>query len=136
LNLNIIVTSSILLILYKLIVSLILFLLIRWIKKIWHIFSLIGSSLLSISLIDIYSWEFISWIKDTSIYKWYADLFSKTEIISNKKEDIPSRMSTINENSNENKTNSERSSRIIEWINRDSEKTKVNNSRNFKSRRI
>jgi len=126
LNLNIIVTSSNLLILYKLIVSLILFLLIRWIKKyslvkkIWHIFSLIGSSLLSISLIDIYSWEFISWIKDTSIYKWYADLFSKTERISNKKEDIPSRMSTINENSNENKTNSERSSRIIEWINRDS----------------
>jgi len=110
-----------------------LFLLIRWIKKyslvkkIWHIFSLIGSSLLSISLIDIYSWDFISWIKDTSIYKWYADLFSKTEIISNQKEDILSRMSTINENSNENKTNSERSSRIIEWINRDSEKTKVNN---------
>ena len=132
-NLNIIVTSSILLILYKLIVSIILFLLIRWIKqyslvkKLWHIFSLIGNALLGFTLIDIYSWDVISWIKDTSIYKWYADLFSKTEIISNQKEDIPSRMSTINENSNENKTNSERSSRIIEWINRDSEKTKVNN---------
>ena len=70
--------------------------------------------------------DIISWIKDTSIYKWYFDLFSKTDIISNKKEDIPSRLNEINKNSIENKTNSERNSRIIEWINRDSEKTKVN----------
>lgn len=119
-------------------------LLIRYIKKyslirkLWHIFSIIGNTLLGFTLIDIYSLDIISWIKETQIYKWYADLFSKTEIISNKKEDIPSRMTTINENSNENKTNSERSSRIIEWINRDSEKTKVNdlevlNQEEFKS---
>jgi len=106
-------------------------LLIKWIKKyslvkkLWHVFSIIGNALLGFTLIDIYSWDVISWIKDTSIYKWYADLFYKTDIISNKKEDIPSRMSEINQNSNENQTNSQRSSRIIEWINRDSEKTKV-----------
>ena len=34
-------------------------------------------------------------------------------------------MREINQNSNENQTNSQRNSRIIEWINRDSEKTKV-----------
>lgn len=108
-------------------------LIIKWIRKysliqkLWHIFSLIGNALLGFTLIDIYSWDVISWIKETSIYKWYSDLFYKEDIISNKKEDIPSRLNEINKNSNENQTNSERSSRIIEWINRDSEKTKVNN---------
>lgn len=59
--------------------------LIKWIKKyslvkkLWHIFSVIGSTLLGFSLIDIYSWDIISWIKDTSIYKWYFELFYKIE---------------------------------------------------------
>lgn len=39
-------------------------------------------------------------------------------------------MSEINQNSNENQTNSQRNSRIIEWINRDSEKTKVDDLSN------
>lgn len=49
------------------------------IKKLWHIFSLIGTSLFGLSLIDIYSLDFISWIRDTSIYKWYYKLI-ETEI--------------------------------------------------------
>jgi len=54
---------------------------IKWIRnyslipKLWHIFSLIGSTLLGFSLIDIYYWDVITWIKDTSIFKWYAELF-------------------------------------------------------------
>jgi len=105
--------------------------LIKWIRKyslitkFWHIFAIIGNTLLGISIIDIYSWDVISWIKDTSIYRWYSQLFSTPDIITKTKEDIPSRMSEINQNSNENQTNSQRNSRIIEWINRDSEKTKV-----------
>jgi len=105
--------------------------LIKWIRKyslvrkFWHIFAIIGNTLLGISIIDIYSWDIISWIKDLSVYKWYSELFSTPDINSNRKEDIPSRMSEINQNSNENQTNSQRNSRIIEWINRDSEKTKV-----------
>lgn len=109
-------------------------LIIRWINKyslvnkFWHIFSLLANTLLGFTLIDIYALDVISWIKDTSIYRWYSELFSTPDIITNKeaKEDIPSRMSETNQNSNENQTNSQRSSRIIEWINRDSEKTKVN----------
>ena len=121
-------------------------LIIRWInkyslvKKFWHIFSLLANTLLGFTLIDIYALDVISWIKDTSIYRWYSELFSTPDIITNKeaKEDIPSRMSEINQNSNENQTNSQRNSRIIEWINRDSEKTNVNdeevlNQEEFKS---
>jgi len=61
-------------------------LLIKWIrkyslvKKLWHIFAIIGNSLLGFSLFDLYSLDVISWIKDTSIYKWYDDLFSKPEL--------------------------------------------------------
>ena len=119
-------------------------LIIKWIRKyslvrkFWHIFSLIGNALLGFTLIDIYAFDVISWIKDSSIYRWYSDLFSTPDIISNKeaKVDIPSRLSEINQNSNENQTNSQRNSRIIEWINRDSEKNKSKWWRSFKSRRI
>lgn len=58
---------------------------IRWIKKysliakIWHIFNIISSFLLGFSLIDIYYWDVITWIKDTSIFKWYAELFYKVD---------------------------------------------------------
>ena len=79
-------------------------LIIRWInkyslvKKFWHIFSLLANTLLGFTLIDIYALDVISWIKDTSIYRWYSELFSTPDIITNKeaKEDIPSRMSEIN----------------------------------------
>jgi hypothetical protein len=48
----------------------------------WHLFNIIASALLGVSLIDIYSIEVISWIKDTQIYKWINDLISsKPDII-------------------------------------------------------
>ena len=99
---------------------------IRWIKKyslvkkLWHIFSLIGSSLLSISLIDIYSWDFISWIKETSIYKWYFDLFSKTELpheISSKNSINISKGTSIETNGLQ--TESEINNRINKWFNKE-----------------
>jgi len=99
-------------------------LIIRWIKKyslakkLWHIFSLIGSSLLSISLIDIYSWDFISWIKETSIYKWYSDLFiwSKNEIKSTEIKDISSISKTNWEETEINQNNRRDNRSIIEKI--------------------
>lgn len=69
---------------------------IRWIKKyslitkIWHIFNIISSALLGISLIDIYYWDVISWIKETSIFKWYAELFSKVSIETNSSPNVDS----------------------------------------------
>jgi 5'-deoxynucleotidase YfbR-like HD superfamily hydrolase len=77
-------------------VTLITFL-IKWIKnsslveKLWYIFSLIGNTLLGFSLIDIYSLDFINWIKDTSVYKWYIELFSESELFH--KESKPSKFS-------------------------------------------
>ena len=100
--------------------------LISWVKKyslirkIWHIISTIGSTLLGISLIDIYSLEFISWIKDTSIYKWYLGLFNDHKI--DKVEDaIPSFMRTSNQdsttNQNGNSESFQRSSKNFGWVN-------------------
>jgi hypothetical protein len=62
-------------------------LLIRWFKKysllkrLWHIFSWIASTLLGITLIDIYSLDVFNWIKETNIYKWLYELFNSKEII-------------------------------------------------------
>lgn len=73
---------------------------IRWIKKyslvqkLWHIFSMIGSTLLGFSLFDIYSLDLLNWIKDTSIYKWYYGLFN-TPKIEKIEETIPSFMRTV-----------------------------------------
>lgn len=39
------------------------------IRKLWHLFSWIGSTLLGLSMIDIYAFDFLNWIKDTNIYK-------------------------------------------------------------------
>jgi hypothetical protein len=105
---------------------------IRWIKKyslakrLWHIFNVIGTSLLGISLIDIYALDFISWFKDLQIYKWYSELFSlKEENIKpvNKSDEfqLPKR---ITEKTNENETGH---TRISEWINRNNQqKEEVN----------
>jgi len=110
-------------------------LIIRWIKKyslvkkLWHIFSLIGSTLLGFSLIDIYSWDVISWIKDTSIYKWYLELVitPKTDFPIENPSKFPKGMierTSIETNGNE--IGNQKSDEISNKINRDSEKTKVN----------
>lgn len=60
-------------------------LIIKWFKnyslfrKTFHIFSWIASTLLGISLIDIYSLDVITWIKETNIYNWIYDLFYSKE---------------------------------------------------------
>lgn len=52
---------------------------IRWIKKyslikkLWYLFTIIGSSLLGLSMIDIYAFDLLNWIQNTSIYKWYFE---------------------------------------------------------------
>lgn len=99
-------------------------LIIKWIKKyslvkkFWHIFSLIASTLLGLSIVDIYSLDIISWIKDTSIYKWYSDLLYPKEIIKNNKSEFqfPKR---ITDKTTENETEH---TRISEWINRNPKK--------------
>ena len=99
-------------------------LIIKWIKKysfvrkFWHIFSLIGSSLLGFSLIDIYSLDIISWIKDTSIYRWYSDLmnWSKNEIKSTEIKDISSIPRTNSNETEINSNNRQNNRSIIEKI--------------------
>lgn len=49
-------------------------------RKILHFINFIATSFLGISLIDIYGFDLISWIRDTSIYKWYTELFFKTQL--------------------------------------------------------
>lgn len=67
---------------------------IRWIKKysliakLWHLFSIIGSSLLGLSMIDIYVLDLINWIQNTSIYRWYFELFKYTKPIDKTDEDL------------------------------------------------
>lgn len=101
-------------------------LIIKWIRKyslvrkFWHIFSLIGNTLLGISIIDIYSWDIISWIKDTSVYKWYTGLFSINELPL----EIPSKNSiNISERTsietNGVQTESEINNRINKWFNKE-----------------
>lgn len=101
-------------------------LIIKWIrkyslvKKLWHIFSLIGNALLGFTLIDIYSWDIISWIKETSIYKWYSDLFSRTDKIETIEN--PSKFPKVmNERTsietNGIQTESEINNRINRWFN-------------------
>ena len=85
-------------------------------------FGWIASTILGISLIDIYSLEVISWIKDTSIYKWYSELFYPKEVISQVKENKSSEFQfpkRITEKTSENETGH---SRISEWINRNNQK--------------
>jgi hypothetical protein len=105
--------------------------LIKWIKKyslirkLWHIFSMIGSTLLGLSLVDIYTFDFINWLKDTNFYKWYSELFNKPvvepKIESNNKPS--SIMRTFDTNTTGDETKEEKSIRISEWINRRSEET-------------
>jgi hypothetical protein len=87
---------------------------IKWIRKyslvvkLWHIFSVIGSGLLSFSLIDIYYWDVLSWIKDTSIWKWYAEVFysfSKTESTPSKSTIDMTETNTNITNETQNKNN-------------------------------
>jgi len=98
------------------------------IKKLWHIFSLLGSSLLSISIIDIYSWDVISWIKDTSIYRWYSELFNYSKIDKIETIENPSKFpkgmierTSIETNGNENgnQKSDEISNKINRWFNKE-----------------
>lgn len=108
-------------------------LIIKWIKKyslvkkLWHIFSIIGNALLGFTLIDIYSWDIISWIKDTSIYKWYIELFKsyktdKIETIENpsKFPKVMIERTSIETNGNENgiQKSDEISHRFNRWFNK------------------
>jgi hypothetical protein len=109
-------------------------LIIRWIKKyslvkkFWHIFSLLGNTLLGFTLIDIYAFDIISWIKDSSIYIWYSDLFSnsKTDKIETieKPSKFPKGMierTSIETNGNENgnQKSDEISNKINRWFNKE-----------------
>lgn len=111
-------------------------LVITWIKKytllrkFWHIFSMIGSTLLGLSMIDIYAFDFINWLKDTNIYKWYSELFNKpvveTKIESDNKINPSSTISSSNNNTTRNEERVENSIKISDWINRRSEETVIN----------
>lgn len=104
---------------------------IRWIKKyslikkLWHLFSIIGSSLLGLSMIDIYVLDLINWIQNTSIYRWYFELFKYTKPIDKTEEDvIPSFMRGVHSSTTNDETTNSKSSENIgtvsEWINRKS----------------
>jgi hypothetical protein len=89
---------------------------IRWfrkyslVQKLWHFFSLIGSSLLGISLIDIYSLDIISWIRELQVYKWFNGLLTTSK--SEMNENISSRLNS----NNPDPTGNEESSTMIERI--------------------
>lgn len=99
---------------------------IRWIKKyslvrkLWQVFSMIGSTLLGLSLVDIYAFDFINWIKDTNFYRWYSELFNiKSEKIIETKTEIKepsSGMRTSNTNSTGDETKDEKDYGIIRKI--------------------
>ncbi len=97
---------------------------IRWIKKyslvhrLWHIFRWIATGILGISLIDIYSLDIISWIKELQIYKWYSQLFFFKEIIKENKTEVIQFPKRITEKTNENETEH---IKISEWINRNNQ---------------
>lgn len=79
------------------------------IRKLWHLFSIIGSTLLSLSMIDIYAFDFINWLKDTNIYRWYSELFNKP--IVETKTEINEPSSILRETNKNSITNEERDKR-------------------------
>lgn len=89
------------------------------IKKLWHIFNIIASGLLGISLIDIYSLDIITWIKETWLYKWYFELLYPKEIIKDNKSNEFQFPKRITDKTTENETGH---TSISEWINRNTEK--------------
>lgn len=110
-------------------------LIIRWFKnyslfrKLFHIFRWIASTLLGITLIDIYSLDVINWIKETNIYKWYFELFSSKEIIKPVKE-----IKSVKEDgefqfpkkiTNQTDGNETRHVTFSEWLNRNTNKEEV-----------
>lgn len=98
--------------------------LITWIKryslirKIWQIISTIASTLLGISIIDIYGFDIISWIRETQIYKWFSELIITPKVISKKSADesIPSFMRQTNQNTNRSESDHEIIKRFKEII--------------------
>lgn len=96
---------------------------ITWIKKyslvrkLWHLFSVIGSTLLGFSMIDIYAFDFIDWLKDTNFYKWYSELFNKP-IVETKTDIIEpsSIMRSSDKNTTGNETKDEKDFGIIRKI--------------------
>lgn len=107
-------------------------LLIRWfkkyslLKKLWHIFRWIASTLLGISIIDIYSLDIINWIKETNLYRWYLEFFnikensqSTTTKEENGRFNFPRRIEKqTDEIQKEN-------IRISEWFNRNNDKEEI-----------
>ena len=99
-------------------------LVITWIKrysliiKIWQIISTIASTLLGISIIDIYGFDIISWIRETQIYKWFSELIITPKVISKKPADesIPSIMRQTNQNTNRSESDHEIIKRFKEII--------------------
>ena len=102
--------------------------LIKWFKKyslvrkIWQVFSTIGSTFLGISLVDIYGFDLLSYLKDTQIYNWFSDLVitPKSEI---PHEDFSSKnpinmVERITTETNGNQKSSEISSKINGWFNK------------------
>ena len=87
------------------------------IKKLWHLFSVIGSALFGLSLVDIYSLDFINWLKDTNIYKWYSELFN-IQIVNNSKTEIKEPSSILRANNTNSITNETRNERDYEIIKR------------------
>jgi hypothetical protein len=78
---------------------------------------MIGSTLLGLSMIDIYSFDFINWIKDTNIYKWYSELFNKP-VVNNSKTEIKEPSSILRANNTNSITNETRNERDYEIIKR------------------
>nr|YP_009487319.1 hypothetical protein [Russula virescens]AWB36221.1 hypothetical protein [Russula virescens] len=108
---------------------------IKWIKKysfvqkLWRMFGWIASTVLGISLIDIYAIDLITWIKDTSIYKWYSEFFSpKTEIIKEKSKDEFQFPKGITNKTIENETETDETNRISDWITRRNQEKEVENN--------
>ena len=78
---------------------------------------MIGSTLLGLSMIDIYAFDFINWLKDTNIYRWYSELFNKP--IVETKTDIKepsSIMRSIDKNTTRNEERDETDYEILQRL--------------------
>jgi hypothetical protein len=111
---------------------------IRWfkkyslLKKLWYIFSWVATTLVGISLIDIYSLDIFNWIKETNIYKWLYELFNSEEISKPIKEvKSVKEVKTVKEDgefqfpkkiTNQTDGNETRHVTFSEWLNRNTNK--------------
>lgn len=79
---------------------------------------MIGSTLLGLSMIDIYAFDLINWLKDTNIYKWYSELFNNPVVESKIESDNKpsSGIRTFDKNATRNETKDEEDFGIIRKI--------------------